>query len=119
MNISNSVQTNMLSIENEYPNKQEKQDLVSGAVEEMEQVGESLDTKMILTLQEENKQLKNKVNELTAFLFRIAEGYEQDFFMDTFTSIQRQNIIREIRNRIAVTPEILDIVNKSKQMPQE
>lgn len=70
-------------------------------------------------LTEQNMQLKNKVNELTALLFKMVNQYEQDFFEDSYTFMQRQNIVRAIKARIDMTPEVWEIVNKSKEQPQQ
>lgn len=68
---------------------------------------------------EENEKLKKKVNELIAFLYNITNQYEEDFFNDSMNFIQRQNIMRTIKGRLEMTPEVWAIVNKSKEPPTQ
>lgn len=73
----------------------------------------------ISKLTEDNKGLKKKVNELTALLYRLTDQFENDFFTYSSAFMNNQNISRNIKQRLAMTPEVWDIVNKSKQTPED
>lgn len=70
-------------------------------------------------IKQENNLLKERINQLTAFLYQITNQYEEDFFNDSMAFMQRQSIIRAIKARLVMSPEIWDIVNKSKQSQTE
>lgn len=60
------------------------------------------------TLEEENAQLKNRVNELTALCYQVVNHFENEFF-------NNQTMVRAIRDRLIMTPEVWTIVNKSRE----
>ena len=60
------------------------------------------------TLEEENAQLKNRVNELTALCYQVVNHFENEFF-------NNQTMVRAIRDRLVMTPEVWTIVNKSRE----
>lgn len=69
-------------------------------------------------LEKENKQLKKKVNDLTILIYQVLDQDESDFFDDNVRTIERQNIRRMLKARFPLTPEMVEIVNKSKETPQ-
>lgn len=70
-------------------------------------------------LQEENEQLKTRVNELTALLYRITDQMDNDFFNYQASFMNNQNLAKSIKGRLAMTSEVWDIVNKSRQAQEE
>jgi hypothetical protein len=82
-------------------------DAASGASEEIGQLNQ--DSRSI---SQENIQLKQRVNELTALTYQVVNHFENEFF-------NNQTMLRAIRDRLVMTPEIWAIVNKSKEQQQE
>lgn len=64
------------------------------------------------TLEEENAQLKNRVNELTALCYQVTNHFENEFF-------NNQSIVRAIRDKLVMNPDVWAIVNKSKGQQEE
>lgn len=64
------------------------------------------------TLAGENKALKQRVNELTALTYQVVNHFENEFFTN-------QGMLRQIRDRLVMTPDVWAIVNKSKEPPEQ
>jgi len=63
-------------------------------------------------LAEQNEALQVRVNELTALTYQVVNHFENEFF-------NNQTMLRAIRDRLAMTPEVWAIVNKSKEKQQD
>lgn len=65
-------------------------------------------------LLQEKKLLQDRVDELTAFVFIMAEGRENEAFNDSIEATDRQNASRLIKSRLRLSPRQMEIVNISK-----
>lgn len=70
-------------------------------------------------LNDENKVLKKKATDLTILIYQVLDQDESDFFDDNVRTIERQNIRRMLKARFPLTPEMVEIVNKSKEPPKQ
>lgn len=86
---------------------------------ELDQDEGLIDSDMYDELKEENKQLKSRIDELTAFVYVLAEKQETEAFSDSLNIIERQNAARIIKSKIRLTIQQMEIVNKSKEIPQQ
>jgi len=78
----------------------------------LEEVNDSNFGTQIKKLEEENKLLKQRVNELTALTYQVVNHFENEFFTN-------QSMLRAIRDRLVMTPEVWAIVNKSKESQEQ
>lgn len=69
-------------------------------------------------LTKQNEELQNRVNELTALLYRMSEHFDTKSFNRTADSLDDQNLARNIKQRLRMTPEVWDIVNRSREQQQ-
>lgn len=66
-------------------------------------------------LNDENKESRKKLTDLTILIHQVLEQDEADFFDDNVRTIERQNIRRMLKARFPLTPEMVEIVNKSRE----
>lgn len=66
----------------------------------------------IKELREERNEARVRVNELTALCYQVTNHFESEFF-------NNQSIARTVRDKLIMTPEVWDIVNKSKRTPEQ
>ena len=65
-----------------------------------------------LKYQEEIARLQNRVNELTALCYQVTNHFENEFF-------NNQSIVRAIRDKLVMNPDVWAIVNKSKEQQEQ
>lgn len=64
------------------------------------------------SIKTENEQLKQRVNELTALCYQVTNHFENEFF-------NNQSIVRAIRDKLVMNPDVWAIVNKSKEQQDQ
>lgn len=70
-------------------------------------------------LEDENKALKKKINDLTILIYQVLDQDDNDFFDDNVRLVERQNIRRILKAKFPLTAEQVDIVNKNKEQLQQ
>jgi hypothetical protein len=93
-------------------------DLVSGAVEEIEEIGKMQISEKD-TLLEQIKQKDERISQLTAMCYTLARRLRNESFADNITAVQRQQMAEMAMQSLQMTPQVWELIHKSEEAQQQ